>query len=177
MPHRTNDAIDILVQDHRQVMGFLARLVDVPATDPGRIRELTDLVVIEFVRHLTVEEECLLPAFRKHVPGGCEIAQRQSARRGWAERTMRQLEQADMARASSIRLLGDLVSELHRHVSDQESALFPMLAEHAADEDLIELAEQMLFLKSRAPARPERSGPGLVDRVSRYVSSWGTEDS
>lgn len=79
---KTNDMIDILVQDHREVEEPF-REMESPGTDPDRRRELASVAIAELVRHSIAEEEHLYPATREVCTTAIRSRTRKSADHRW----------------------------------------------------------------------------------------------
>jgi hemerythrin superfamily protein len=180
-----HDVVTILTRDHREVEELFAQIA---ALGPGdfRARERADRVVRLLVRHAEAEEAYLYPAFRRLVPGGDALADRELSEHSAAERSMKQLERT---RADDPRFqirLRMLMAEVRHHVAEEEGELFPLLVEHTSPADRETLGRAVQAVKRIGPTRPHPSSPdhpplnlllgpglGLVDRLRDAVSGRG----
>jgi hemerythrin superfamily protein len=171
------DLIDVLVHDHNEVEAMFVELESGTA-DPARVRELTDQVIIELVRHSVAEEEYLYPAARKALPGGDALADREIEEHAAAEETMKQLDGLDPGHPAFDGLLAQLITDIRGHVADEETDLFPRLRAACHSDELDELGAKVTRAKKVAPTHPHPKAPdtppmnklgapvlGLVDRV------------
>ncbi|MGN6246215.1 MAG: hemerythrin domain-containing protein [Motilibacteraceae bacterium] len=179
-----NDVISILVTDHREVEQIFAEIES--TTDPDRRRTLADRAITELVRHSVAEEAYVYPAYRDHVPGGAELAEREVDEHAEAERTMKDLEGLAPTDTRFDELLGRLIREIRHHVAEEEGELFPQLRAHVEPEQLRELGARVEKAKKVAPTRPHPAAPdhppldkllapgtGLVDRLRDHFSHRG----
>ncbi len=179
------DVISVLTEDHREVEETFVRIEQLAPGTPERKR-LADRVVRELVRHAEAEEVYVYPAFRRFLPDGDAIADREIEEHSAAERSMKQLEGLDAEDPFFDRLLADLMAEVREHVAEEEGTYFPLLAASASAEDLENLGRAVTALKKVVPTRPHPAAPdrpplnlmlgpvvGLVDRVRDLVSGRG----
>ena len=66
----TQDVIDILTTDHREMVELIAQIER--TFDAEQRRDLADTVIAEVMRHAVAEEMYVYPAVEQHVPGGKE---------------------------------------------------------------------------------------------------------
>ncbi|RJL32415.1 hemerythrin domain-containing protein [Bailinhaonella thermotolerans] len=178
--------IEILTTDHREVEGVFHRLENGRLDDPAERKNLAQQAIIELVRHSVAEEMYLYPATRKFVPNGDVIADREIADHAAAERVMKELETLEPDAPRFEPALRELMTEVRRHIQDEESNLFPLLVQHCDPEELLDLGRSVERAKKLAPTRPHPSAPdrpplnkllapgaGLVDRVRDAFSKRG----
>jgi hemerythrin superfamily protein len=174
--------IDILVEDHREVEE-LFRELERPAADAERLEQLLTVAIAELVRHSVAEEIYLYPATREVLPDGDQIADREIAEHGGAEKTMKRLERLP-AGVPQFRIgVESLISTVRGHIADEEENLFPRLRQACTTEQLVDLGKKIERAKQIAPTRPHPSAPstppanmllapgtGLVDRIRDALS-------
>jgi len=174
------DVVDLLTTDHHDVLSMLQEIRI--STDPGRRRELADVVIGELVRHSVAEEMFVYPAMRRHLPGGDEAVEHDVAEHKELERLMKRWEGVEPSDADFDVVLDELEPVLRDHVQDEESEQFPELRAHIPRQELVHLAGQVEAAKRAAPTRPHPLAPnnalfhflvgpgvGLVDRLR---DSW-----
>jgi hemerythrin-like domain-containing protein len=172
----SEDVVDVLISDHRDVTALIANIWSV--ADPMIRRDLTDTAISELVRHAVAEEMYVYPAMKKHLPDGDKAVEHDIEEHKDLERAMKQLEAADVSSAEFDKALRELESLLTHHVEDEESEQFPELRRRIPREELVELAGKVETAKKLAPTRPHPAAPnselfhklvgpgvGLVDRL------------
>ena len=180
-----SDVISVLTRDHREVEEVFTR-IEQHAPGDVRRKDLAERAIRELVRHAEAEEVYVYPAFRRFLPDGDAIADREIEEHSAAERSMKQLQGLGAADAFFDRLLAELMAEVREHVAEEEGTYFPMLAAHASAEDLETLGRAVMTVKKVVPTRPHPAAPdrpplnlllgpaiGLVDRVRDLVTGRG----
>ncbi|MEV0350194.1 hemerythrin domain-containing protein [Nonomuraea sp. NPDC050680] len=189
MADHGDDVITILTTDHREVEQMFAELETLRGTGKHeQIRDVTEKVIIELVKHSVAEEAYLYPATRKYLPGGDALADREIAEHAEAEQLMKDLESTDTHDPAFENLLTTFMAAIRQHVLEEESELFPQLAKHADAEELRHLGSQINAIKKVAPTRPHPSAPdtppankllapgaGLVDRIRDAITGRGKD--
>ncbi len=120
------DVISVLTEDHREVEGLFVRIEQLAPGNPERKR-LADRAIRELVRHAEAEEVYVYPAFRRFLPDGDAIADREIEEHSAAERSMKQLQGLDADDPFFDRLVADLIAEVREHVAEEEGTYFPLL--------------------------------------------------
>jgi len=179
------DVISVLTEDHREVEQMFVRIEQLAPGNPERKR-LADRVVRELVRHAEAEEVYVYPAFRRCLPDGDAIADREIDEHSAAERSMKLLQRLGVDDPAFDQALAQLMGEVREHVAEEEGDYFPMLAAHAPAKDLETLGRAVTTVKKVVPTRPHPSSPdrpplnlmvgpavGLVDRVRDLVAGRG----
>lgn len=187
MGESKDDVISVLTHDHAEVEEMFGELA--LAIVPADKRRIVDDVTIELVRHSVAEEMYLYPAVSKWVPDGSEIADREIEDHARVERALKELESADAEAPEFDALVRQLITDVTRHVRDEEDNLFPALRKHTSSDELVHLGEKVQSAKKLAPTRPHPSAPdrpplnkllapgaGLVDRVRDHLSHRGSDD-
>ncbi|MBM0257826.1 hemerythrin domain-containing protein [Micromonospora sp. 4G55] len=170
---------DIADTEHRQLLGLADQVTD-PRLSPERRLEVAEVLTAAISRHLSAEEQYLLPAARAALPES-------------AERVDRELE-ADAALLAALKALGgpddpalaDVAARVRRHV-EAVSALITPLREVATDAELIRLGNRWEIAEEAAPTRPHPGTPatppwnrvvepalGVVDKVRDAVTGRRT---
>jgi hemerythrin superfamily protein len=179
------DVIDILTSDHRDVTALLGEVRII--TDPMMRRDLIDTAISELVRHAVAEEMYVYPAMRKHLEDGEKAVEHDIEEHKQIERTLKELEAADVNSAEFEEALGRLEALLADHVQDEETEQFPELRRRIPQEELTELAGKVETAKKLAPTRPHPAAPnselfhklvgpgvGLVDRLRDKLTGRAT---
>jgi hemerythrin superfamily protein len=172
-----DDVIAELIVDHREADELLTKLQGDALTLEER-QDTMEQVIAELVRHAVAEESYLYPAIEDRVPNGKAIADKERADHQAVEELLKQLEGEDPHDPASRPTLMKLVTDLHQHIADEESNLFPALRVVYSEAELKELGDKVRTAKKAAPTRPHPSAPrgelarktlgpmvGLVDRT------------
>ena len=181
----SGDVIDVLTSDHRDVTALIGEIWAVK--DPMIRRDLTDTAISELVRHAVAEEMYVYPAMRKHLPDGEKAVEHDIEEHKELEKTMKELEGADVSGPEFDQALEKLSALLADHVQDEETEQFPRLRQHIPQEELTELAAKVETAKKLAPTRPHPAAPnnevfhklvgpgvGLVDRLRDKLTGRAT---
>ncbi|HEV7930867.1 MAG TPA: hemerythrin domain-containing protein [Actinomadura sp.] len=186
MASQGRDVITVLTEDHRRVQELMGRVK--AATDPAMRRELADEMTIELVRHSVAEEMHVYPAIRDNIPDGERRVQKELADHERIEKILKEMERAEATEPEFVNLLSKLDTEFRQHIQDEESNLFPELAQHVSTEDLIALGQRVEDAKDTAPTRPHPAKPdspallkvlapgvGFVDRIRDRLTGRGRD--
>ncbi|SCG75193.1 hemerythrin domain-containing protein [Micromonospora coxensis] len=170
---------DLADTEHRQLLGLAGRLDD-PELDGERRREVVEVLTAAVSRHLSAEEQYLLPAVRSALP---EAADR-----------VEEVLAADAALLTALKALtgpqddtlAEVVQRVRRHV-DEVRTLTARLREVTSDAELIRLGNRWEIAEEAAPTRPHPGTPasppwnrvvepalGVVDKVRDAVTGRRT---
>ncbi|MEU4681166.1 hemerythrin domain-containing protein [Micromonospora sp. NPDC023737] len=164
---------EIVEHEHRQLLDLLELL-----TGPGPVAdEQLAVLTAALSRHLSAEEQYLLPAVRAAVPASA----------AQVDRTL----DADAALLGALRTLaedgpGEVAERVHRHV-EEVGTLITALRAAATEEELIRLGNRLEIAEEAAPTRPHPDTPatppwnrvvepalGVVDKVRDAVTGRPT---
>jgi hemerythrin superfamily protein len=181
----SQDVVDVLTTDHREVTALLGEIF--VAADGAERRDLADTVIAELVRHSIAEEMYVYPAMRKHLPDGAAAVEHDTEEHKELEVTMKELEAVDAADPRFDELLRRLQTILADHIADEEQEQFPQLRARVPRAELVEIAQKVESAKKLAPTRPHPAAPnnpvfhklvgpgvGLVDRLRDRLSGRAT---
>ncbi|MFI6263321.1 hemerythrin domain-containing protein [Micromonospora sp. NPDC051006] len=164
---------DIVDSEHRQLLELLGQLTG-PGTTP---QEGLPVLTAVLSRHLSAEEQYLLPAVRAAAPEA-------------VERVEKEID-ADAALLTALKALGDdgldeVAERVRRHV-EGVGALVAALRAVATEEELIRLGNRLEIAEEAAPTRPHPATPatppwnrivepavGVVDKVRDVVTGRPT---
>ncbi|SCL35910.1 Hemerythrin HHE cation binding domain-containing protein [Micromonospora nigra] len=164
---------DLVDAEHRQLRELTRRLADPDADPAGAL----DVLVAELSRHLSAEEQYLLPAVRAAVPG--------------TDDRVAEVLAADAGLRSALRGLGrgsidDVTTRIDAHVA-AVGDLVDRLRASATEEELIRLGNRLEIAEEAAPTRPHSGIPttppwnrivepavGVVDKVRDAVTGRST---
>ncbi|MFL6136461.1 MAG: hemerythrin domain-containing protein [Frankiaceae bacterium] len=190
MSDEQRDVIEVLTHDHREVEQMFSELAALRGAtgeaERTRIKDLTDQVTIELVRHSVAEEAEVYPRVKEKVSDA--EAERAKHEHAEAEETMKRLERLKPDDPSFDAELATLLQEVRQHVAEEEGEMFPHLRQVFTQEELVEMGAKVESVKKMAPTRPHPTAPdeppgdkilgpvtGLLDRMRDAVTKRGTE--
>ncbi|MET7818668.1 MULTISPECIES: hemerythrin domain-containing protein [Micromonospora] len=137
---------DIVDREHRQLLALLDQLTGPDATPQGGLPVLSAALS----RHLSAEEQYLLPAVRAALPAATERVDAEIA--------------ADAGLLNALKGLTDdalteVAERVRQHV-DGVGGLVTELRAVATDEELIRLGNRLEIAEEAAPTRPHPGTPG-----------------
>ncbi|WP_433382438.1 hemerythrin domain-containing protein [Actinoplanes sp. CA-142083] len=136
------NAIDVLSEQHRDLLGLCDRL----AADPAD-RRAADVLIAELSRHLSAEEQYLYPAIKAAVPGGEDLVARELAE---DHALLVEMQRGEIS---------DIAEKVRRHVAADAEELFPVLASMVSIDDLIRVGNRIETAEEAAPTRPHPGTP------------------
>ncbi|MBX7266718.1 hemerythrin domain-containing protein [Micromonospora sp. Llam7] len=165
---------DLVAEEHRQLLELTRRLIE-PGPDPEHGR---DVLVATLSRHLSAEEQYLLPAVRHAVDN--------------ADPLVDEVVSADVELLRAMRELTDEgLAELATRIEAHAGAVDPLvqrLCAAATEEELIRLGNRLEIAEEAAPTRPHPAAPhtppwnrivepavGVVDKVRDAVTGRHTQ--
>ncbi|SCG50495.1 hemerythrin domain-containing protein [Micromonospora halophytica] len=170
---------DLADTEHRQLLG-LAGQVDDPELDGEGRREVVEVLTAAVSRHLSAEEQYLLPAVRAALP---EAADRVEAVLAGDAALLTVLKAVTGPQDGTLAEVAERV----RHHVDEVRVLTARLREVTSDADLIRLGNRWEIAEEAAPTRPHPGTPasppwnrvvepalGVVDKVRDAVTGRRT---
>ncbi|MGK5440858.1 hemerythrin domain-containing protein [Micromonospora sp. URMC 105] len=170
---------DIADTEHRQLLDLADEVTD-PELTPERRREVAEVLTAAISRHLSAEEQYLLPAARAALPEAAERVDRELAADAGLLAALKAIQSPDDP------ALADVAERVRRHVA-AVSALIVPLREVATDAELIRLGNRWEIAEEAAPTRPHPGTPatppwnrvvepalGVVDKVRDAVTGRRT---
>jgi hemerythrin superfamily protein len=139
----SEDVIDLIMQDHREVERMFEQLKSDPATRAGLTPVLTTLLAA----HSRAEEAEVYPVARDEADQGDDVAHSQEEHL-LADQLLADLAGCDPASAEYDQSLTKLVDAVTHHVEEEEKTVLPGMRARLTDERRTELGRA--FLASRA---------------------------
>jgi hemerythrin superfamily protein len=138
----SQDVVDLIMNDHREVERIFAQLKDEPATRANVVPVLTTLLTA----HSRAEEAEVYPAARSEAGETEEVAHSQEEHLE-ADKLLQRLAAVDPTTSEFDGALADLVKAITHHVEEEESKVLPGLRAKLDPARLASLGEA--FLASR----------------------------
>lgn len=145
---KTEDAIELLKQDHRTVEAAFAKFEKLPANAHAKRKELATLICEELLRHMAIEEELFYPSVEAEVEGADDVVKESIVEHAAA----RTLIQEIMAMKGDEELFESKVhvlkEQIEHHVKEEEEEMFPKVKKSSMDlegmaEELMERKEEL----------------------------------
>ncbi|MGC5028581.1 hemerythrin domain-containing protein [Micromonospora sp. DT229] len=134
-----------IAEEHRQLLALSRRLVE-PGPDPAHGREI---LVAALSRHLSAEEQYLLPAVRHAIEDADEPVAEVLAGNAALLMALRGLTEDRLAMVAQL---------VETHVSAVD-ALVQRLCQAATEEELVRLGNRLEIAEEAAPTRPHPRAP------------------
>ncbi len=161
MAEEQRDVIEILEHDHREVEQMFSELETLrgASTDAAksRLKDLTDQVTIELVRHSVAEEVLVYPMVEDKV--SAEEAEHARKEHAEAEETLHRLEKLDADDPAFDDELATLMEEIRHHIEDEEGEMFAHMRQVIDADELRKLGARVESFKKVAPTRPHPNVP------------------
>jgi len=145
----TNDAIAMLVDDHKKVKALFAQFESLSDRSKVNKKKVSDQICRELTVHTTIEEQLFYPASRGPVKDGDmldeAIVEHASAKDLIAE--IRDMDPDDDLYDAKVKVLSE---QIEHHVGEEENEMFPKVRKSKLD--LVALGEQMGVLKHQLEA-------------------------
>ncbi|GIJ31302.1 hemerythrin domain-containing protein [Verrucosispora sp. WMMD703] len=165
---------DLVAEEHRQLLQLTRRLIE-PGPDPEHGR---DVLVAALSRHLSGEEQYLLPAVRHAVEGANPLVDEVLTGDVELLRALRELTDEN---------LPDIAARVEAHARAVDP-LMQRLCASATEEELIRLGNRLEIAEEAAPTRPHPAVPhnppwnrivepavGVVDKVRDVLAGRHTQ--
>ncbi|HEX2032097.1 MAG TPA: hemerythrin domain-containing protein [Actinomycetota bacterium] len=176
------NAIDLIVQDHREVEELFAELEE----GDGDRTALVQDVIRELSIHAAIEEQFLYPAMRRSLPDGDQLVEEALDEHQEAKEVLAELDGMEEEDPDFDARVRTLIQDVRHHVEEEEGELLPKIRTALSDSELEEMGERMERAKAVAPTRPHPRAPstppgvmvagavaGVVDRARDAVSGRG----
>jgi len=151
----TQDAIDLLKEDHQNVKNLLTELIE--ASDPEERRELLSQIVQQLHIHTQIEEEIFYPAFKDAISddGDEGLYFEAIEEHNIVDMLLPKIQEADVGSevfAAQAKVLQDLVEH---HISEEETQMLPKARKAIESSQLKEIGLQLEERKNELIAENE----------------------
>ena len=135
-----DDIIDMLVTEHRTLEGLFA---DVETTsDRALRREVLDTAIASLKAHAAKEERFLYPVTRAQVPSGDALADHELREHADADLIIDRIRSLEDTDPEFDPLVTAMMTDVRRHVQEEETEIFPRLRSACPAETLRELGQK-----------------------------------
>jgi len=135
-----DDIIDVLVSEHRTLEGLLA---DVETTSDRTLRlEVLEVAIASLKEHAAKEERFLYPVTRAQVPSGDALADHELREHADADRILDRIRGLEDTDPEFDPLVTAMMTDVRRHVQEEETEIFPRLRSACPAETLRELGQK-----------------------------------
>lgn len=143
------DATTELSREHAEIEKLVVRIATLEPCPERTL--LVQYATSRFLTHAKAEEQFLLPAFRRFLPGGDREAVEQERHVHDIRATVEGIEHGDDDEFNA--LVGGFVLDAQRHIERQDTVLLPALLDAAGREEVNHIGRQL-----RHALRTEREG-------------------
>jgi hemerythrin-like domain-containing protein len=150
----------LLKEDHRRVEELFQRFERFdPGMTPTVKADLRDDLVRELSRHAAIEEQVLYPFVGQVLSDGTELVKDSLAEHQRVKQSLVTLERLDVRGEEFALSVRKLMTDVRRHVHQEEQGLFPRLAREASDERLETVSRLLETARLAAPSHPHPHAP------------------
>ncbi|WP_027343515.1 hemerythrin domain-containing protein [Hamadaea tsunoensis] len=177
---------DILADEHERIDRLLSDVVAMDAAKQGR-RDVADAFISSLTRHLSAEEQDLLPATRKAAPDLESTIDAELAADVELLHTLAALHKADATSEEFDALLARTQLQVRRHISAAHEDIHPEVRRRMTREEQVRLGNRVDIFAEAAPTRPHPKTPmtpplnkivdpamGAVDKIRDVLSGRKT---
>jgi hemerythrin superfamily protein len=154
-PAAKPDVLALLVRDHKEVDELFEQFDDATETSAttltgGLVSQLIEALSV----HAAVEEQIVYPAMREALPDGETKVRDAIADHQKVKDTLAVLEQLAPIDDEVLSTVKALAKDVRAHVAEEESELFPRLAEALDEQKLQDMGRAIEKARKTAPTRP-----------------------
>ncbi|GIH21786.1 hemerythrin [Acrocarpospora phusangensis] len=148
----TQNVIDLIMADHRDVEMIFEKLKSQPENRPALVAELA----AKFTAHARAEEAEVYPALAKAAPRERGEVHHGVEEHHEAEELLAQLMEADPDRPEFLTVLAQMVKAVQHHVEEEESEILPAMAKAIPGDRLVKLGRVFSQAKAEELAKPPK---------------------
>src|SRR4051794_7622865 len=154
-PGGSNDPLDFLSHQHRQVEQLWTQLQAAHANDDDVQAKLADDLVAMLSLHDAIETELLYPAVRAHGgERGAEVADHSLQEHANIREQLQRVEGGDPRDEQTWGVLSQCIDDVNHHVVEEETVVFPLLRQHWGVDEQAQVCERMAEMLQAAPKVP-----------------------
>ncbi len=157
---KQQDAIALLKADHKAVKALFKQSEELSDRAKSQLKKLGDQICKELTIHTQIEEQVLYPrtkerAGKKKKKDESDLVLESYEEHAIAKHVigdLRAIDGSDESYKPKLKVLGELIDS---HVKEEEKELFPGLKEIFDQEELVQMGQQMLELKTQLQQTPD----------------------
>ena len=151
---QTQDAIDVLIADHREVEQLFSQIESGGAGNDETVRT----VIRELSIHAAIEEQVLYPVMRRALADGDAKVEEAIKEHQEAKEALAAIEQLGDSPQRDQKLQ-ELMEGVRHHVKEEEHELFPEMRSAVSEDELRQLGAALVAAKKMAPTHPHPNAP------------------
>jgi len=187
-PQDRQDAVDLIIADHRVVDRLFDRYEAMDGTEPPEVkRELVREFTRELSIHASIEEQLFYPTVRDELPQGDDLVEESLDEHQGVKELLAAIEDTDPQDPKFDERVTMLIREVRHHVQEEETEILPGLRARLSEDVLRDLGRRLADAKASAPTHPHPNAPdeggvvktigdramGMVDRVRDDMNQDG----
>ncbi len=151
---KTQDAIELLESDHREVDQLFAQI----ESGQGDKDETVRKIVKELSGHAAIEEQILYPAMRRALSDGDAKVDEAIQEHQEMKEALAEIESLGSSPPREAKLQ-KLMADVRHHVQEEENELFPEMRSAVGEGELQKMGAAMAAAKKMAPTHPHPNAP------------------
>lgn len=165
------NAIDLLIQDHRDVDELFRRfqIADKPETKD----EIAKQIVHDLSVHAAIEEQFFYPVVRFQLDDGSGLADHSIEEHAEVKELLTTVEKNEAGSAEHEQAMMEIIESVRHHVEDEEQDMFPPLRNEMEADSLERLGTVMETAKQAVPTHPHPLVPGTAT-AQLVAGPWAT---
>ncbi len=156
---KQQDAIALLKADHKTVKDLFKQSEELSDRAKAQLQKLGDQICKELTIHTQIEEQVLYPRTKERA-GKKRKEESDLVLESYEEhivakhviRDLRAIDTSDESYKPKLKVLKELIEA---HVKEEEKEMFPGLKDMFDQEELVQMGQQMLALKTQLQRTPE----------------------
>jgi len=156
---RQPDAVDLLIEDHREVEQLFSRFEGLGEGARKRRQQVVDKIIEALSMHAAIEEQVFYPAARGEAPETDDDVLESLEEHHIVKWTLSELEGLDPADERFGAKVTVLMESVRHHVEEEEQELFPAVRDALGADRMRELRDELAAAKRSAPTRPHPRSP------------------
>jgi hemerythrin-like domain-containing protein len=152
----------LIEEQHQQILRLLEALVGEPVAGPpppAERKKVATWLIMEAARHEVAEEQHLWPEVVRLLESGPDLAQRGLQQESTGKRMLHDLDHMQPGNEEFDTLIRQVASELHTHVTYEESVILPGLRLKLSTEEAAEIGSRYQRDHEAGPTRPHPHTP------------------
>ena len=154
------DAIEFLTTQHRRVEQLWSALESARTSDSDLQNEHARAIVKLLSQHDAIETQLLYPELRDSAgDAGKELSDHSLQEHQRVRELLAQVDGEDVRTPGTYGTLSQCVTDVNRHVAEEESTIFPLLRQYCTSDRLDDLGRRMAEMMDTAPTHPHTKMP------------------